>query len=625
MSGETSAERGRAAWDVVWLVALLCAWLGGILSLWWVDYLPTNDGPQHIFLGHVQNVYADPSLVYRRQWEPELQLAAKGFSLYYDPLERWLGWRSATRAVLSLFYSWSFFGFAWLVRALRPERRWLALLGGLVAASWPMYMGFFSYFGATGLGVCLIAFVLSRPRIDGRTALIVSGVLGVQFVHHAFAVVPTSLTLGLVALVGSPRGERVRAASLVTMAVMPVAIAAVTLLMLFRSVPGDPTGLVWVSLADRLVSSIKVLFTGSLVPRTLGAGLFTVAVVGSLARVRQLEARERAVLAACLACLVLFAALPVYVPGWMLVHVRFAPLAAALGLALLPVERLQRPRLVAATTVGLAAAVTVFACRFHARMRAECEGHLAGLSAPLRRSGMRLPVVFDDFCSQPAGSAVTDVAFSGPSRHLGALYATVQGGTIPTAFVGSPAIHPFSPRVGPDAFPFPTPDRSLVMLAPRAAELQDPLLRRRALRHAAIFGQFAEDMLVFGATDPDVETLGKMGFATAYRGGRVGIFELRPCRTILEVEDDPPSRAVVVRGGLPGVDDLTWSRDVLAVARDPDGTRKLELPQRLCGPGWIELRFQRGDELSSCREAHAGRVRYVASPGETTVVRCSAP
>jgi hypothetical protein len=43
--------RARRA-DLVYCAALALSFVLGIATLWCVDYLPTNDGPQHIFLGH---------------------------------------------------------------------------------------------------------------------------------------------------------------------------------------------------------------------------------------------------------------------------------------------------------------------------------------------------------------------------------------------------------------------------------------------------------------------------------------------------------------------------------------------------------------------------------------------
>ena len=115
--------------DVVYYGALAVSFALGMATLWCVDYLPTNDGPQHIFLGHAENLYSEPNAVYGRQLIPQLQFAGRGFALWWNPLEPLLGFRDATRVVLSLFYSWSFAGYVLLVHALGKSRRWLALLG----------------------------------------------------------------------------------------------------------------------------------------------------------------------------------------------------------------------------------------------------------------------------------------------------------------------------------------------------------------------------------------------------------------------------------------------------------------------------------------------------------------
>ena len=162
---------GRA--DVVYYVALAVSFGLGLATLWSVDYLPTSDGPQHIFIGHAENLYSDPGTIYGKQFVPQLQFAGRGFALWWTPLEPLLGFRDATRVVLSLFYSWCFAGYALLVHALGKPRRWLALLGCGVALCWPLYMGFFPYYAGIGIGLMLLGFVARRATFDRRAALVV--------------------------------------------------------------------------------------------------------------------------------------------------------------------------------------------------------------------------------------------------------------------------------------------------------------------------------------------------------------------------------------------------------------------------------------------------------------------
>ena len=70
--------------EIAYYGALAATFMLGMATLWCVDYLPTNDGPQHIFLGHAENLYADPSTIYGQQLIPQLQFAGRLRSLV-DP------------------------------------------------------------------------------------------------------------------------------------------------------------------------------------------------------------------------------------------------------------------------------------------------------------------------------------------------------------------------------------------------------------------------------------------------------------------------------------------------------------------------------------------------------------
>lgn len=99
------------------LVALLA-----LASLWSVDYLPTHDGPQHIFGVHASQRLDDPATGYGRFLEPNLPITGHGFALVFAPFDYWLPWRTATRLALScLVLAWCGGAFC-LARAVQPQR-----------------------------------------------------------------------------------------------------------------------------------------------------------------------------------------------------------------------------------------------------------------------------------------------------------------------------------------------------------------------------------------------------------------------------------------------------------------------------------------------------------------------
>lgn len=617
--------RGRTG-EVVYYAALAVSFVLGLATLWCVDYLPTNDGPQHVFLGHVENLYSDPTTIYGKQLVPQLQFAARGFSLWWTPLEPLLGYRDATRVVLSLFYSWTFVGFALLVQALGVVRRWLALLGCGVALCWPLYMGLLPYYGGLGIGLLVLGFVARRPTFERRVAVVVGAGLVVQFVHHAFSVVPTMLCVSILVVVRTERSERRTTLVRLGACLLPAALALLSLAV-FR--PPSPPGLEpfhWEPLLRRALIVPRVLWSGGTPTRWLGNALVLVGFIASLARFRRAAPIERAYAVCAWTAAAFLLSLPIVIPGWQFFNVRFAAFFVAFTLPLIPLERLRRPVLERALCMVSALCFGVTAFAFHRSLRAACADDLAGLSLPLQRSGFRFPLVLDPFCGLPRDATKAPVPFLGPARSLAGLYATAQGGTVPNAFASVFAIHPFRAREGEGGLHVPIPDEATLHFGEEIARLEDPSARRFELQTVAILGQSYEDVLVFGGSDGDVSMLGELGFRPAFRAGGFGILQLAPCTTEVVLEDHPKASAITVGGGLGGRKELTWERPVEPRgARGAGGELVAPVSQRLCGPGWIWARYQIGERVFPCSNTADGKVPYVARPGEITRVRCNAP
>ena len=611
--------------DVAYYGALAVSFALGMATLWCVDYLPTNDGPQHIFLGHAENLYSDPSAIYRQQFIPQLQFAARGFALWWTPLEPLLGFRDATRVVLSLFYSWNFAGYVLLVHALGKPRRWLALLGCGVSLGWPLYMGLLPYYAGLGIGLLLLGYVARRAEFDRRAALVVAAGLALQFVHHAFSVVPTILLLCILVAVRAERSERRGALVRVGLSLVPALVGLLSLVW-FR--PQNPAGLQefhWEPLARRALILPRVLWSGSAPTRWLGNVLVGAGFIASLARARRLERTERAYLVcACTAGLLLLV-LPIVIPGWQFFNVRFAPFFVVFTLPLVPLEQLRRPAVQSGLCVLAAACFVASAFGFHRSLRAACADDLAGLAMPVTRSSYRLPIVLDPFCGLPRDATQASVPFLGPARHLGALYATAQGGTIPNPFSQTFAIFPFTVRRGQDAPRVPIPDVELLWFGEEVSRLENATTRNHALQTTAIHAQSYDDVLLFGANDTDVATLAALGFRTAFRRPTFAMMELEPCKIEVVVEDHKDASVITVGGGLGGRAELTWEQQAKPGPAISQGELAISASQRLCGPGWILVRYRIGDGVLACRGTADGKLHYVAKPGEVTRVRCSAP
>ena len=611
--------------ELAYYGALLISFVLGLATLWCVDYLPTNDGPQHIFLGHAENLYADPNLVYQKQIVPELQFAGRGFALWFNPLEPVLGFRNATRVVLSLFYSWTFAGYVLLTQALGKPRRWLALLGCGVALCWPLYMGFFAYYAGLGLGLLLLGYVARRASFDRRAALVAGFVLVLQFVHHAFSAVPTALFLCILVAVRCEPTARRQTLLRLALALLPIG-AALLLLVWFR--PANPPGLQethWEPMARRVLILPRVLWSGGGTTRWLGNILLGAGFLASLGRVRRGEPTERAYVLCAWTAALLLLVLPIVIPGWQFFNVRFAPFFVVFTLPLVPLERLRLPALQSALCALAATGFIASAAGFHRSLRAACADDLAGLTLPVTRSSFRFPAVLDRFCGLPRDATEAPVPFLGPARQLAALYATAKGGTISNAFATVPAIHPFTARRGEDAPRVPIPDATTFLLGEDLRGLADPPARKHALQTLSVYAQSYEDLLVFGATDADVAVLAELGFRTSFRQRGFVMMELEACRTEVVIQDHRGASVISVGGGVGERNELTWEHQVKPGAATPEGELVARVSQRLCGPGWIRARYQIGEHAFACRGTADGKVFYVAKPGQVTRVRCDAP
>jgi hypothetical protein len=321
------------------------------------------------------------------------------------------------------------------------------------------------------------------------------------------------------------------------------------------------------------------------------------------------------------------------IPGWQGFNVRFAPFAVVFAVPLLPIERLRRPMVENVACALGAACFIAAAFGFHRSLRAACADDLAGLSQPITRSAFRLPMVLDPFCRLPRDATKSPVPFLGPARQLAALYATQQGGTVPNAFVGTFAIHPFTVRRGDGAPHVPIPDELTTGFGEDAARLMNPRARRRALQTIAIHAQSYEDVLLFGAADEDVAILGELGLRTTFRQGTFAMLQLEPCTIEVVIEDRERASTIMVGGGIAGRNEIMWERRAKPGPTPPGATASGAAPgeivapvaQRLCGRGWIRVRYQVGDAGFACSGTADGNVPYDAKPGDVTRVRCSAP
>jgi len=205
-----------------------------VVSVAGVAYLPTHDGPQHIFTTHVANHFDEPGTGWSRWFEPNTPLSSQGFTAIFGPLDALLPWDSAARVSLALMVLLWALGAFCFVRAVRPERSWLGLPLGAAALQWSLYMGFFSFYTATAFGLFILAYAFRSAPEHPRQRLWLAVLLLLQAFMHVVPAILTGLMVATLLWLRAEPGRRSR--ELLRIALLPwdsaarISLALMTLL-----------------------------------------------------------------------------------------------------------------------------------------------------------------------------------------------------------------------------------------------------------------------------------------------------------------------------------------------------------------------------------------------------------
>jgi hypothetical protein len=613
------AARGR-----VWVAhaALSIALAASIAS---VRYLPTNDGPQHVFAAHAANVLGgghDPSratldaqLVASPQW------TYLGFSAPYRPLERTLGWQAALRVLLA---AWAL-GHAWavvlLVRVVAARRgglrtpsdaaqigpqpaEWLAYA---YALPWTLYMGFFPEVAGEVAGLLAIALYLARVRVKRGVARDIAwtGALIVASVAHLVAGALSAVAVAILALAGageatadasnaSPNRRRALHAAV---ALAPTLLLAVSLVVASAgSVPNAIEGAdstVWHSLGD-LALLPQLLMPGPLW-RAVLAAILMLAAIAAVARSLVLDRRDnprapplaKALAIAAAVTIAMTVAAPLHVPGVQFLSPRALPYGVALLLAATAACG-SWPRPISWAALAFALGSIAVGAAWHGNLASACSDVLDAVDAPLHRRGLRLALSVGARCGGDDAASAPDrgVPFDAPLRHMGALFPVAQGGTIEHLFLGAP-VHAFSGRE----------DGPLHVPVPNALAVWDAGMHPEVVANPSWQASFGTEMALYGAVYEDVVLLGipagvtrelqRRGYVADVAGTRIVVAHFVPCPSSLHFEL-PDGRGVHVAFGAGGVDTPLWDLDLPPPPRAP---AMLDVPvgPRVCGPVWLRL------------------------------------
>jgi hypothetical protein len=532
---------------------------------------PTHDGPQHVALAHLSRHLSEG--INPRFLIANRTLSGFAFDASFGALEGALGWRNAFRCVTLLGAGLWASGVWALARARKTSSPW-ACLAVVLAFPWHFYMGFYSFWLASGASLWLVALAVRVP-VDrlGQRALVGLASLALACLHVFPALVATG-AIALLGWLGAPDVPRGRRAIGVAASIVPAWAWAVLTLVAVKTDAGYE--------AQEASTWLPVIEQVSLVGSALGAGpllrtmpIALVAIMGAVLAIAGGRADERALGGYSLLLIASTITLPFHLAEWFFFSPRFLLFGVALGLLLMPsgvfparVERVVAPLL---AVVALAWTVP-----FHRTLRERAAPLLAGLGQSVPARGRTLPLVLD------LGRG--DIAHASPFVQLPQLYLVEQGGMNPYLFASKKAVHPILYRAPlEDLFPEYPP----AFVGKTYLEGDTPAPAQRAW--LATLASRYDDVILFGRTDEDVEALLSYGFHADFRQGRLLLarfegctIDLRRARTTTEATEidysfwpllEPAGRVVVPAGEDRAQVRVPCGRVTLALVR-AEGSKK---------------------------------------------------
>jgi hypothetical protein len=628
-----------------WLACMLVASIGLVACLWVVPYIPTADGPQHVFSAHVENHYADAGSPYPDYYRILPQFGGKGFALVFGPLESILPWRLALRVALSLMALAFAWGFASVALALDRRRRSTALLGFFIALPWSLYMGFFAFVVGVTVGLYILAYAIRRPPTTPARCALLAFLLLMQGVCHVFTAVMTGGVVAAIVVLGAPGGKRLAALGRMTLVGVPAA-ALLGATFLHRNIgPGD-SGLEW-ELSSRPAEISRWFVAGPSFRGWLVMGLVIVGIGTTLARSRRSRdrsaARETAAMApevaiawVALAFLLITALGPIHIPGWQLFAPRFAVLAAVLGLALLRLPERASPRLLRAVMAVVTASClgsNLLSAKLHHRLADGCAALLAALDVPLHFEGPRWPILLNAYCGAPEERADSPVPWAAMALNVNLLYLLDHGGIAAKLFNGAPSIHAIAVRGARMPRPPATYAQSVAV---SQYFNDDPKVRTSTLNELAADGMRYEGIHVVGGRPDDFTVFRERGYVPEFQNDSLLIAHFEGCPSELLL---PPGaldgEPVYFEYGLFSRFLMTAEPHVLfkmPIARDApvtDGAIHVPLPGRPCGAVWVRVVWDADGSSSltagdhTCGKASSGGRRVETVSREHPAIRCA--
>ncbi|HTY28751.1 MAG TPA: hypothetical protein VMD51_11505, partial [Mycobacterium sp.] len=254
-SAESRPQSVAAFFLVAFLLSVLAAAAVAV-----PPYLPTNDGPEHVFSSHAASRLDDASLGYGRYLKLGATFSQAGFDHLLAFFELFLTWRSALRACLAfmvLLWAW---GVVALAAAIGGRQRlWLGLFGFAAAVQWVLYMGFFPFYLSSGFGLYVLALAFLRSDWDLRWSFVLAAALAAQALLHP---VPALASVVVLAAILATRAQaRALPRAALRLGLMALPLLAIVLASVGKS-PGVASGFWLMSATTRAMLAMRAFIPG---------------------------------------------------------------------------------------------------------------------------------------------------------------------------------------------------------------------------------------------------------------------------------------------------------------------------------------------------------------------------
>ncbi|HEX7508712.1 MAG TPA: hypothetical protein VF550_18215, partial [Polyangia bacterium] len=481
---------------------------------------------------------------------------------------------------------------------------------------------------SVGFGFYVIALAAWRPQWTRVWRVTLTAALACQSLLHPIPALTCALVVAVIALWRAPSGGFLREAGWLALMGTPVACLVLTGIGADEARPDN-----WnLPLIERASLAIRAFISG---PPWRSWGLPVAALAGAAFTIQARAWRQDRCAGALLVSGLLFALVavlaPFHIPGWQFFNMRFSPVAAVLLVLLLPIEHWSRRVRLAGLALLLtyALASNLWALRYNMQLNRASRDLLSGLEAPVRRNGMRLPLIIEPRAGEAQNKASRTIPYATANWNAGALFAVEQGGVPAWSFAELANVHALLWR-WPEQHELrpPRPARGFEWWLSEPEVLDVPGARKAAVSHLLSYAPYYQDVIFYGRPE-EVDWLRERGFAIDYQRGGLAIARFRACPAELDMAPGPSGHAAtIVQFGWAPATEMTFSTSLPAQPQSQE-TRRWSLPECPCGEVWFRVLFDYdGDGRAStgdgtCVEARSDGVltTRIAENGQHVLCR----